>query len=156
MWQSGWPLCRFMKAPWSTQAHTEAEVKSSRSRSVQSSSCSPGVPAPQMGKSCIGRRRPFVWQYQVFRLGEKTWEHEFFIWAGEITVSGRAPCQEDWVVSSLFLWNPDKPSCPTPNLGLRTFLETLASHDTWDQGVMSAGRTCLILPTSIMPHFWCP
>lgn len=33
-----------------------------------------------------------------------------------------ALCQEDCEVSSLDLWNPDKPSCPLPNSGLCTFL----------------------------------
>lgn len=58
--------------------------------------------------------------------------------------------QEDWEVSSLDLRKPDKPSCPVLNSGLALSWETLASHDSWDQSLMSAARSCLILRIALL------
>ncbi len=95
-------------------------------------------------------RPRLVWCYhQVLRL-EKNLGQECFIWAGQITAGDMAPCQEDWEVSSLDLRKPDKPSCPVLNSGLALSWETLASHDSWDQGVMSAETSCLILRIALL------
>lgn len=61
-----------------------------------------------------------------------------------------AHSQEDWEVSSLDLRKPDKPSCPMLNSGLALSWGTLASHDSWDQGVMSAEQSCLILRIALL------
>lgn len=52
--------------------------------------------------------------------------------------------QADWKVSSLDPRDPDEPSCPVLNSGLALSKETLASHDSWDQDLMSAKKICLI------------
>lgn len=86
----------------------------------------------------------------VLRLGKNAGGKECFIWAGQITASDMEVSQEDWEVSSLDLREPDKPSCPVLNSGLALSWETLASHDSWDQRLMSAEKSCLILRIALL------
>lgn len=64
--------------------------------------------------------------------------------SGRLRPTDTGARQEDWTLSSLDLKEPDKPSCPVLNSGLALSLETLASHDSWDQGLMFAETSRLI------------
>lgn len=91
-----------------------------------------------------------VWSYQLSKAEERLGGQECFIWAEQITTSDMGTSQEDWEVSSLDLRKPDKPSCPVLNSGLAVSWETLTSHDSCDQGLMSTEKSCLILRIALL------